>query len=505
MTQCIILTGGIQGNTDSPRVQRSLGPYRIATALEQAGYTTFVLDYIINFTVEEIKQALQAHLGPDTLWVGFSGTFFWKMYSGSKNTKNDMYYTDNDSEISKIFDFVHANSNAKMVYGGGGAHFHLVDNRIDFYIIGYADNTAIALTNYLMHNDINYLTHYEKITVSGEERILIDSKKYPEPKMNELVTSFQNVMPGEGLPIELARGCIFKCKFCNYPLIGKKKGTYIRDVEQVREELIEHYEKFGTTNYYFTDDTFNDDNDKIEALHRVFTSLPFKPQFSCYLRVDLIHAFPHQADLLTEMGLIGTYFGLETMQPKSATAIGKGLHPNKVKERLYWLDEKWHNKVNIGAGFILGLPYDTRDYFKEIYAWCREKDNPLDSIDFYPLHLYSRKDKNKELLSSYSSEFSLNHEIYGYEFLEDHISWSLKDTDLNYQEVGQIASWYRGIMARRNKYAEFRMINALNAGIELTDLYSCTIDEISRKYDVPKLCENKFTEYKKIVGAIKRD
>jgi len=109
------------------------------------------------------------------------------------------------------------------------------------------------------------------------------------------------------------------------------------------------------------------------------------------------------------------------------------------------------------------------------------------------------------LLSSYSSEFSLNHEIYGYEFLEDHISWSLKDTDLNYQEVGQIASWYRGIMARRNKYAEFRMINALNAGIELTDLYSCTIDEISRKYDVPKLCENKFTEYKKIVGAIKRD
>ena len=30
------------------------------------------------------------------------------------------------------------------------------------------------------------------------------------------------------LGLETARGCIFKCAFCNFGLIGKEKGTYER-------------------------------------------------------------------------------------------------------------------------------------------------------------------------------------------------------------------------------------------------------------------------------------
>ena len=31
------------------------------------------------------------------------------------------------------------------------------------------------------------------------------------------------ILPGESLPLELSRGCIFKCRFCQYPNIGKDK------------------------------------------------------------------------------------------------------------------------------------------------------------------------------------------------------------------------------------------------------------------------------------------
>ena len=96
--------------------------------------------------------------------------------------------------------------------------------------------------------------------------MVINSKEYEEPRMDNIRTHWWredfNVLPGESLPIEMARGCIFKCKFCNYPLIGKRKGTYIRDMNEIRDELIETWETKQVDTFYITDDTFNDDNDK---------------------------------------------------------------------------------------------------------------------------------------------------------------------------------------------------------------------------------------------------
>ena len=51
MTQCIILTGGVNNSSGYPAIQRSLGPYRLASALEDAGYSTFV------FEVDDLNQA----------------------------------------------------------------------------------------------------------------------------------------------------------------------------------------------------------------------------------------------------------------------------------------------------------------------------------------------------------------------------------------------------------------------------------------------------------------
>lgn len=509
MANCIILTGGVTSlSSGYPLIQRSLGPYRLSTALEDAGYSVFVLDYIIHFSVEEIKQVLAQHLSEETLWVGFSSTFFSKPVQEDLDNSQleQMYYTDLDT-IAEIIDYIKTSSKAKIIYGGARAPFNLADDRIDYYVIGYADNSTVALTDYLKTNDPVYLPHVEEVNANGLLVKIVDSAKYPEPKMTDLSTRWHsphyNLIPGEGVPIELARGCIFKCKFCSYPLLGKKKGTYLRDPESIRDELIKLWEANGTENYYFTDDTFNDDNDKIEALHKVFTSLPFKPKFVSYLRIDLMNKYPHQADLLTEMGLVGSYFGLETMQPDSARAIGKGLHPNKVKDRLYWLAEQWKGKANMASGFILGLPYDTPQYFKELISWCSEKDNPIQMIDFYPLYLFARYGAEREKLSAYSSEFSLNPEIYGYTFPgEDRANdWVLETQDLSFKSCSWTAMAYRGQMQRRNKFSEFQMITALNIGITLEDLLSLTENEIFKKYPTETMNRFRLNQYKNLLGV----
>jgi hypothetical protein len=488
MANCILIAGGIDHDDSIPRIQRTLGPYRIASAVESKGYTTFVIDFAINFTPEEICQALRPHLDDETLWVGFSSTFFFTRSQTDK--KDEMYYAPYQ-QIAHVIDFIKSNSKAKIVYGGSKSAFYTEeDTDIDYFVLGYADVSVLALTDYLAG----------KTTVDPGR--VINSVNYPEPSMDSLSTKWKNhrVLPGEALPIELARGCIFKCKFCSFPLIGKQKGTYLRDPVQVRDEIIEAWEAHGTTNYFVTDDTFNDDNDKIDQLHRVFTNLPFKPKFSAYLRIDLINKYPHQADLLTDMGLIGTFFGLETMQANSAKSIGKGLAPNKVKDRLYWLADRWKRKVNISAGFILGLPYDDIFYFDELAEWCLEKDNPLQHIEFYPLYLFNHKVPGDR--KPYLSEFSLNPEIYGYHFpgLENYSNWKLPEQNLNFDICRDIASSYNKLVAPRNKYAAFSMMLFLNVGVELEDLLTLTMDQIHQKYNISALNDAKLSEYKKMLG-----
>jgi hypothetical protein len=284
-----------------------------------------------------------------------------------------------------------------------------------------------------------------------------------------------DLLPGEGIPLEFARGCIFKCKFCAYPLLGKKKGTYIRDMHQVRDELIELWETRGTESFYITDDTFNDDNDKMEEFHKLFTSLPFKPKFSAFLRLDLIDRFPHQADLLTEAGLVGAFFGVETLNHKSAKCIGKGLHPERVKKRLSMLRTKWKGKVNMSMGLIFGLPYDDDHYFNEVYEYITSPEYPVQTTSFNPLIMV---DKRKGI-NLYSSEFTMNPEIYGYSF--DEQGWVHKEQNLSFTKCQEIAKYFNDIKCNEDYVADFNVIQYLNLGIKLEDIMNLNYNHLDVK------------------------
>lgn len=505
MSDCVIISGGTWSPEPWSRIKRSLGPYRLATELKRHGYTTAVLDYIDEFSTEEIIALIRQTVSKDTLWVGFSSTFFWpqqKRYTNARtaqNTLDQMYYDGDYLNVQSVLQSVREYSDAKIIYGGAKAPYFIVDPEIDIYVTGNADRSLVDITDYIAGKKPN-IEHARKIDVQGQTRILVDSAHYPEPDVNDIPTAWKDfpVLPNEGLPIELARGCIFKCKFCDYPLTGKKKGTYIRPMAQIRDELIEAWEAHGTDSYFFTDDTFNDDNDKLESLHGMLTSLPFRPRFSAYLRIDLINRYPHQAQLLKEMGLVGTFFGLETTQPDSARSIGKGLHPSKVKDRLYWLHEQWRGHVNMESGFILGLPHDTVAYFHELITWCIEDDNPLQAIHFYPLMLFHHgKDTD---LSRYSSEFSLNPEVYGYE-IDRVCHWRLPEQKLDYDQCLDFAHKFNDLREPMNRIAGFQMITTMNAGVDLGDLLAMTADEIYVKYNMPRLNSERIAQYKKMLNT----
>jgi hypothetical protein len=501
MADVIILSGSKYNEEFFPRLQRPLGPYRITSELKKHGYDAIVIDYTQYMTSDEINKSISKYLTPNTLWVGYSSTLFFTPRDESfrNNPLVRMYQNTPYEKISKIYDHIKKNSSAKIVFGGAYALMAHADHQVDYYIAGYGDVSAVDLTNFLAGKK-DSIDYYTETDIGGKTAIIIDSGKYPEPQMDQLQTFYHdddvNLIPGEGLPIEFARGCIFKCKFCSYPLLGKKKGTYIRDTEEVRDELVKLWETRGTDSYYITDDTFNDDNDKMEEFHKLFTSLPFKPKFSCFLRLDLIDRFPHQADLLLEAGLVGNFFGIESFNHKSARAIGKGLHPDRVKERLKWVRDKWKGKVNTGIGLIIGLPYDDEKYFQELWDYIHSEEYSVQNTSFNPLHI---TDKTKGV-NLYGSEFAMNPEIYGYAFNKD--GWFHKEQDLSFKKCCDIASTFSKSISHKTYVSDFYVIDYLSMGIPMSDITKYTENELINRYNIAKLNDEKLMMYKQMIGAV---
>lgn len=376
---------------------RMAGPFRLATELRLNNITCQIIDFIWSFTEEELNKVCQKFITNETKVVGFSSTFWWDTLFTSNSNKKRI--------LDLIIDYTRTHAPlCKIVCGGSNSGFIADSFIFDKAFKGY--------------NDQDFL-HYVQQCMNMQKSVLpFDfNKSFIRYTANDLIN--QN----DTLTIEISRGCIFKCKFCAYPLNGKKKLDYIKDMAVLRNELIENYENYGTTNYIFNDDTFNDSTYKLEQLYEMFQTLPFKIKFCCYLRLDLLNRWPEQIQLLYDMGLRGAFFGIETFNDESAKIIGKGISGNRAKELLDELKTNyWKNKVLITISLIVGLPYETIDNLNNTMSWI--KSTSVDSIDVNTLYI------NNDPKKSWLSEFDRNYQKYGYKFVNNTTVWEQTNSEI---------------------------------------------------------------------------
>lgn len=359
MSNCIIFTG-IEISDHS--LYRAAGAYRIRTELESNGYTCKVVDFWHHFTNDEIEKLLASNVDAETIWIGFSTTFM--------NTT---------TEIKDNLDFWHKIKNkyswVKFISGGAKSLIEEMDF-IDFYVTGYADLAVVELTK-----NINNIT--DKVIDSNKDYNKKDLANIP------IVWKKEDYIPvGSALPMEIARGCIFNCAFCNFPMNNKKKLDYIRDIQSIVDELNYNYENFGVKDYWFMDDTFNDSMFKLEALHTAINKLSFKINFSTYIKPELLVAQPDQIPLLIESGLRCAAYGIESLNPDTRQAIYKMKDPDRVLDALEQMKVQSNGRVSNQCTFIVGLPYES---VESVYK-ANERIYNCDFIDqfsWYPLNIHT--------------------------------------------------------------------------------------------------------------------
>lgn len=411
MAQVIIFTGSSLGHSI-----RAIGAYQVASRLRNHGYTVQVIEhfpFIFNKDDDTLSKIIKKYVDHTTIWIGFSSTFF---ENNLEIINRSVFLNPVNFSLEKlnyIKSLVYSiNQKCKFVLGGSKSSFLKIPNFIDYYVEGYSDDSVINLTKYLENKN----PFFQFVTNTDKSRSIINDRKaalFDFSNYNFSWHPSDHIFKGEVLPIEISRGCIFKCAFCNYPLNGKKKLDFIKSPDVLLQEFKKNYDNYGTTKYVFCDDTHNDSVEKLEILFdKVYSKLPFKISFSAYIRLDLLKAHPHTIDLLKESGISTCFFGIESMNYESNKTIGKGLKPEYIVETLNLLKNKWKN-VFKEAGFIVGLPYDSKETICNWLDLITSKEFPLDKVSLSPLRII------KNTKSFWPNLIESNPEDYGYVFTSE--------------------------------------------------------------------------------------
>lgn len=415
---------------------RPAGAYKVVSHLRKNKFDGQVIPNCTALTRLGYQQVFKKYGSESLLWFGFTSNWlagiksddYYDQWWNSKRLTIDeklegwMFTEVDDREqvysctykremLDEIWSMaMKFNPDVKMVMGGSqlnrNEYFHPKDVHLHAtYVKQNGEVPALELTR-----------RYAKGNFKTEK--LPSNNDYDYGEFKKSFISYKetdHIEPNEWLSIEVARGCAFKCAFCNYDMKGVT-NNYI-DAKYLRKKIIEHHKKWGTTKFVIMDDLYNDNHKKVKDLYEnCWSKLPFKPELAGYLRLDLLWKKPEMAKMLYDSGFRAGSFGIETLHDKAGKAVGKGLGKKRIIETLEMLKEVWGRDVLIHGFFIAGLPHETKENLMETVKWLKNTDL-IHAVIWHWLELENIK-KIKDNVDKLSI-LGENPVKYGYQFYND--------------------------------------------------------------------------------------
>lgn len=372
--------------------RRTMGAYKIASMMRSKEWKVEVVDWVTKWSNEQLSIYLDKFEKIDLFAFG-------------------NLWMDDAFVIDKIKFLKDRYSDAKYLLGGPRPYQQ--DFGADIMIFGYAEHALYPALDFLFNNGPipkGVMPYF------APNSLLIDANKdYRALEIPNYNVDYQEsdfILPTDVLTLEMTRGCRFRCKYCSYAFLGVKED-HSRSEDSIYNEIMNNYIKWGTTNYLIADDTFNDRDIKIERLVNVVKRLPFEPNFTAFIRLDLVISRPRQLDLLIDARVWGHFYGVETFHPEAAKAIGKGMHPDKIKQGLLNTKEAFMKKLGLyrgTCGMIAGLPFEPVESWYESLEWMH---NNWDCYLFWALHI------STDPFIDTHSDFSIDAKKYGYTSSQD--------------------------------------------------------------------------------------
>jgi hypothetical protein len=415
------------------QAKRPGGAYRMATFLREQGWDVEVIDWVDQWSLEELQELVKMRCTSNTKFFGFS-TFFahWPIEVDTFAVWLKQAYPN----ISTIL--------------GGQSRPRMTSKGIDLYITGYGEKALLAVIEKLLGNT-NPLTTITYDSRFLDKKVILANHSYPSFPMKSLMIEYEKrdfVNSNEWLTVEYSRGCMFKCLYCNFPVLGVK-GDYTRDADDYVTQLNRAYDDWGVTKYITADETFNDRTDKIIKFADATEKLNFTPYISAFIRADLLVSRKQDWDHLIRMGMLAHYYGVESMHTPSAKSIGKGMASEKLQEGLIevknYFNQHTGNLYRGHISLIAGLPHETKETLEKTANWCVDNWSGEGS-EMWPLEIpinetldvpsllttkwreYGYWPRSEELIETDSKDMvddytNISHVAYNLDWVNDHMSY----------------------------------------------------------------------------------
>lgn len=248
----------------------------------------------------------------------------------------------------------------KIVFGGVSATFlweHFLTHfaEIDFVVIGEGEYTFLNLIRYLAKDDDVHPDDIRGIAFRKDGKIVRSEPAEPIHDLDQLPVPAQYF---EYQHLSLTRGCPGKCNFCGSPEFWGPKVRF-HSTDYFVDELERLYHK-GITFFYFSDDTFSINKDRVVEICKKILKRKIKIVWVAIARVDHMNA-----ELLAWMrkaGCIQISYGVESGSPKIRAALNKKIRTADIEKAF---DITLQYGILPRAYFIYGCPGESHATIRE--------------------------------------------------------------------------------------------------------------------------------------------
>ncbi len=423
------------GSIDFDLVSRPIGLFRLRTAAEDQGFDVEVIDYSWCIEENEMLAICDHCIGDNTLVFGISGVW-WSFLGMNAGLKKHLWACESFFNI-----FKKKYPHVKIVLGAPPTGMNIpqvLKDNCDWVFSGFSDQSFPELLKKLsgQQSTLKYFKEEKHYVVKSNRDHVVQNMSTIQTKWKENDGWLSN----QPIPLELSRGCIFKCAFCNHPFLGKKSFDYIRSEESIADELSRNYELFGTTRYLLLDDTMNDSLEKLDRLDRAIelSKIP-NFEFCAYIKPETIVTNPSMIQKLKHLGLRGGFVGIESFNMTARKSIGKGMDINKVNDVCAKLVSQ--SNAKLFCSLILGLPGDKlEDADKWLDFLKANRKNLYSCWNMHPLGIMG------EVGEDGTSLIEKNPEKFGYTLLSfDSLynTWHWKNKNMSSMAAGLKAENFR--------------------------------------------------------------
>nr|HID59829.1 radical SAM protein [Desulfobacterales bacterium] len=359
-----------------------IGVYYVAALLKEDDYDVEILNwYNINKAPERINQVL-INKKPDIIGLSILHANRW-----------------GGIEIARIAKGI--DPDVKIVFGGIGSTFlwrHFLTNfsEIDFVVIGEGEYTFFRLVKCIENKDYQDIENIKGIAFRKGNGVVRTEDPDPIQDLDKLPIpakyfTYQHVTS--------SRGCPGKCTFCGSPRFWGRKVRF-HSPEYFVDELELLYKK-GVTFFYFSDDTFTIDKDRVIEICKKILERNLKIAWVAISRVDCV-----SEEILYWMrkaGCIQISYGVESGSEKIRNLLNKNFKTDQIKEA-FLLTTRYG--ILARAYFIYGSPGESWETIQETIDLIHAI-KPL-SIIFYILDIFP----GTALYSDFKRRFGVTDDIW---------------------------------------------------------------------------------------------